>query len=47
MRWIQHLCEHCLQLAARMNTRDWVLVLAGLLVFGWLCLRGFGSRSSY
>jgi hypothetical protein len=26
---------------------EWVLVLAGAIVVGFFCLRGFGSRSRY
>ena len=30
-----------------MNSQEWGLVLAGMIVVGLLCLRGFGSRSGY
>lgn len=35
-RWLEHL-----------NMQEWTLVLAGVAVVGFLCLRGFGSRSAY
>jgi hypothetical protein len=47
MRWVGQFYNEVMRLAEHMGTRDWVLVLAGLMIFGWLCLRGFGSRSSY
>ena len=47
MRWVGQLFHEAMNVAERMGTRDWVLVLAGLVVVGWFCLRGFGSRSSY
>ena len=31
----------------RMGPRGWLLVLAGVVIVGVLCLRGFGSRSKY
>jgi hypothetical protein len=31
----------------QLNTQEWVLVLLGLVIVGFLCMRGFGSRSNY
>ena len=31
----------------QLDTQEWVLVLLGLVVVGFLCMRGFGSRSDY
>ncbi len=47
MLWVGQVFDTLLRVAERMSTRDWVLVLAGLVIFGLVCLRGFGSRSSY
>ena len=30
-----------------MDTQEWMLVLIGVIVVGFLCMRGFGSRSQY
>lgn len=30
-----------------LTVREWLWVLIGVVVVGMLCLRGFGSRSSY
>ncbi len=31
----------------RLDTREWLFVFIGVVVLGLVCLRGFGSRSSY
>ena len=31
----------------QLDTQEWVLILLGLVVVGFLCMRGFGSRSDY
>ena len=31
----------------QLNTQEWVLVLVGLVIVGFVCMRGFGSRSNY
>ncbi len=31
----------------RMGPQEWVIVLAAMIVVGFFCLRGFGSRSQY
>ncbi len=31
----------------RMGIQEWTLALAGVIVVGLICLRGFGSRSNY
>jgi hypothetical protein len=31
----------------QLDTQEWVLVLLGLVVVGFVCMRGFGSRSDY
>jgi len=30
-----------------MDTHEYVVVLLGVIVLGFFCLRGFGSRTSY
>ena len=30
-----------------MGTQEWVLALVGVIIVGFFCLRGFGSRSKY
>jgi hypothetical protein len=47
VRWVGQFYDAVMRVAEHMGPQDWVLVLAGLVIFGWLCLRGFGSRSSY
>jgi hypothetical protein len=36
-----------MRLVERLDRGEWTLVLLGLVLVGWICLRGFGSRSSY
>lgn len=36
-----------MRMTARMDTEHWLLVGLGVLVLGFFCLRGFGSRSGY
>ncbi len=31
----------------RMDTQEWAIVLAAMIVVGFLCMRGFGSRANY
>ena len=30
-----------------LNSQEWGLILAAMIIVGFLCLRGFGSRSGY
>ncbi len=30
-----------------LNSQEWGLILAAMIVVGLICLRGFGSRSQY
>ena len=41
------LWRDAMQLAVRMDVHEWALVLIGVIVVGFFCLRGFGSRSDY
>jgi hypothetical protein len=47
MHWIEELFHQTMRLVERLDRGEWVLVLAGVVLVGWICLRGFGSRSSY
>ena len=31
----------------RMDRQHWVLILAGVIIVGLVCLRGIGSRANY
>lgn len=31
----------------RMDTQDWAVVAICLVLFGFFCMRGFGSRTKY
>ncbi|MDP6442994.1 MAG: hypothetical protein QGG36_04135 [Pirellulaceae bacterium] len=33
--------------AGALDRTQWILVFAGALVLGFICMRGFGSRSNY
>ncbi len=41
------LWRDALRAVDRMGPNEWVLVAGGLILFGFFCLRGFGSRSNY
>jgi len=41
--WIHDVIRY----ASRLDPQQWLLVLIGVIVVGFLCLRGFGSRSQY
>lgn len=42
-----HVYRELMRMANRLDAQEWLLVLVGVVVVGWVCLRGFGSRSSY
>ena len=44
---MDHLYYDIMRYVNRLDTQDWTLVLLGVIIVGFLCLRGFGSRSSY
>ena len=31
----------------RLGAQEWTLILAAVVVLGFFCMRGFGSRSEY
>lgn len=41
------LAHSALKQADTMNAQQWMAACAVLLAVGFLCLRGFGSRSNY
>jgi hypothetical protein len=32
---------------SRIGTQEWAIILLSMIVVGFVCLRGFGSRSGY
>ena len=30
-----------------LNRQEWIFVFVGVLVIGYFCMRGFGSRANY
>ncbi len=41
------LWKNLMQTIDSMDTQQWLLVLWGVIVVGFFCMRGFGSRSQY
>jgi hypothetical protein len=39
--------NHAFQWMNRLDRQDWMLVLIAAVILGFLCLRGFGSRTNY
>jgi hypothetical protein len=39
--------SYALRYLEQLNTQEWVLVLLGLVILGFVCMRGFGSRTNY
>jgi hypothetical protein len=44
---MDHLYRDVMRYVNRLDTHEWTLVLLGVILIGFLCLRGFGSRSDY
>lgn len=44
---MSHMIQEVLRYADRLGTQEWALLLIGVIVVGFFCLRGFGSRSKY
>lgn len=44
---LEHVYRELMRMANRLDAQEWLLILVGVVVVGWVCLRGFGSRSSY
>ncbi len=47
MSWFDPLYRGLMRAIERMGPQEWVLALGGLVLVSWICLKGFGSRSSY
>ncbi len=45
--FIEHYANQFLRFCERMEPQHWGLVLIGMVLFGFFCMRGFGSRSNY
>ena len=44
---MDRLLNKALYYVNHMDQQDWLLALAVVVVIGFYCMRGFGSRSSY
>ena len=44
---IRDLIHDFFEAAGRMQTGTWTYVFIAVVIFGALCLRGYGSRSNY
>ena len=44
---MQSFFREILRLIDRLGPTEWVLVLGVVIVIGLVCMKGFGSRSSY
>ncbi len=42
-----HIYREVMRFLIQMDAQEFLFVLMGLAVLGMICLRGFGSRSSY
>ena len=47
MAWLHHLSLKFSRMVCQMDLQTCLILVAGVLIVGMLCLRGFGSRSSY
>jgi hypothetical protein len=44
---MDHIVRDIMRLIDRMGPQEWLYALVAVVFVGILCLRGFGSRSSY
>ena len=44
---MNHLWREIVHIVERMDTHHWALALVAVIIVGFFCLRGFGSRSGY
>ena len=44
---MSHLYHELVRYLERLGPREWVMILAAMIIVGVVCLRGFGSRSNY
>ncbi len=47
VRYVFHAFDQVFGHLEHLNRQEWLLVLVGVVIVGFFCLRGFGSRSSY
>jgi hypothetical protein len=47
IQYMNRLCDHALRYVGHLTPQEWLLVLAVVVLLGLICMRGFGSRSSY
>jgi len=47
MEFIKHLYQRISYFAVHMDFSDYAVFLVGVLLVGFVCLRGFGSRTSW
>jgi hypothetical protein len=47
MQFFNHAYCWILNQAGRLTSQQWMIVLAVAVVVGFLCMRGYGSRSNY
>ena len=41
------LMRQVMRVVDRMGTEEWTLALGAMIIVGFVCMRGFGSRSKY
>jgi hypothetical protein len=44
---VGHLWHDMMRYVDRMGPREWLVVLAAMIIVAVVCMRGFGSRSNY
>lgn len=44
---VWQLCKSALRHISHFGPQEWLLTLIAVVIIGALCMRGFGSRSSY
>lgn len=44
---IRELSHHAMQAICRFDRQDWIVIFAIVVVIGFFCMRGFGSRTDY
>jgi len=45
--WAAKVVENVVAAADRLSTHQWMCLLAVVVAIGFVCLRGFGSRTKY
>ncbi len=47
MRMITHYLNSLFQFFDRLNSHQWIWLLIAIVLLGFYCMRGFGSRAKY